>query len=159
MLSRRSAGLLALILLAPSIVWAQGVDRERGATGRGLPHFDVRVLSLPPSPWEREMNGVYENKGISRIEKVMSRYLLTTYCNGIHSIYVRDDKTANLEDYVNKFVHVRYAHIEEINFDVKCVRASCEPIIERKVIIKAIEEIRISEDKLREYETSCTELT
>ncbi len=35
--------LVVLVLLTPCIAWAQGVDRERGAAGAGLPHFDVRV--------------------------------------------------------------------------------------------------------------------
>lgn len=34
---------IALILLAPSIAWAQGADRAQVATGGGLPNFDARL--------------------------------------------------------------------------------------------------------------------
>ena len=88
-------------------------------------------VSASPShtfPWEREITpGVYENLKVSRIEKLVSQYVLTTYCTGIHRIFIHENSQFDLARYMNLYVHVRYRHVEETRH-VQCVKAPYPPI-------------------------------
>ena len=83
---------------------------------------------------------------------------MTTFCNGIHRIYIGDDKKVKLDDFVGKFVHVRYRYVEKTNFDVKCIKAPCGPVTEISVVIHDLAEVSVSENELRHYKTVCSPL-
>ena len=107
--------------------------------------------------WEKEIgSGMYESKGVSKIEKLSTRYMLTTYCKGMHSIYIKDTKKVNLDSYIDHFVRVRYSRIAEQRFDVQCVKVPCAPIYEANIVIQDLEEIAVSIEELAHYQTSCT---
>ncbi len=111
-----------------------------------------------PAPWEQQIGAVYENKGIAKIEKVGVRYVLTTYCQGIHSIYAKASTEVQLNDYEGKFVQVRYKYIEEINTNIQCVTAPCEPVAEKIALIVALTAVEVSEGERMNYQTSCSNL-
>lgn len=116
-------------------------------------------VSASPShtfPWEREITpGIYENLGVSRIEKLVSQYVLTTYCTGIHRIFIHENSQFDLARYMNLYVHVRYRHVEETRH-VQCVKAPCPPIKETRVVITHIEEVPLTEEERARYQRDCT---
>jgi hypothetical protein len=111
-----------------------------------------------PAPWERKIGAVYENKGIAKIERVAVHYVLTTYCHGIHSIYVKGGTEVKLDDYKGKFVQARYKYIEEINTNIQCITAPCEPVVEKIALIVELSAVEVSEAELMNYQTSCSNL-
>jgi hypothetical protein len=126
----------------------------------GPESVEEHATTVQPSPshWENEVGGIYENRGLSKINRIGDDYLLTTYCDGIHSVYIKDDKKFNLQNYTGKFVNVSYRYVEEVNRDVKCIKAPCEPVTERRIVIEKIEEVSVSEDELMEFKTKCLKI-
>lgn len=116
----------------------------------------TRSIQPPPSHWERMVDDMYENRGVSRIDKAVKKYILTTYCNGVHSVYLKHDPTRDLQKYAGQFVRVRYTYEEELVVDVKCLKAPCDPVTERRAVLQDIEAIAVSEKERRQYEATCT---
>jgi hypothetical protein len=118
----------------------------------------ITHTSAAPSgtPWERENTpGVYENLGVSRIERLGSQYVLTTYCTGLHRIFIHENSQFDLARYMNMYVRVHYRHIEETRH-VQCVKAPCPPIKETRVVITHIEEVLLTEEERASYQRDCT---
>jgi hypothetical protein len=121
-----------------------------------ITHTSVSASPSRTFPWEREITpGVYENLGVSRIERLGSQYVLTTYCTGIHRIFLHENSQFDLARYMNMYVRVRYRHVEEIRH-VQCVKAPCPPIKETRVVITDIEEVPLTEEERARYQRDCT---
>jgi hypothetical protein len=123
--------------------------------------YEHRITHTSASPsrtllWEREITpGVYENLGVSRIERLGSQYVLTTYCTGIHRIFIHENSQFDLARYMNMYVRVHYRHIEETR-PVQCVKAPCPPMKETRVAITHIEEFSLTEEERARYQIDCT---
>jgi hypothetical protein len=137
---------------------ATPVEQEESIKITGLSRAtdEVAVIQPAPSHWERKVNGVYEDLGVSKIEKWADTYVLTINCKGIHSVYIQGTKGLNLDNYLGKFVRVQYTYVEVKNYNVKCIKAPCGPLIERKVVISNISEIVVSQADLKMYQTRCS---
>lgn len=93
---------------------------------------------------------------VARIEQYGSKYVLTTYCRGTHSIYVQPTTELDLSDYAGKYVRVTYEHIEVQEADIKCVRAPCGPVTVTRAIILKLEQIDVSEAELDVFRKTCS---
>ena len=140
------------------------VPNNQPASEPETKHFYKHLItptSVSASPsrtfsWEREISpGVYENLGVSKIERLGSQYALTTYCSGIHSIFIHENSQFDLARYTRMYVRVHYRHVEETRH-VQCVKAPCPPIKETTVVITHIEEVPITEEERARYERGCT---
>jgi hypothetical protein len=119
-------------------------------------HTSVSASPSRTFPWEREIApGVYENLGVSRIERLASQYVLTIYCTGIHRIFIHENSQFDLAQYLHMYVRVHYRHIEETRH-VQCVKAPCPPIKETRVVITHIEEVLLTEEERAGYQRDCT---
>lgn len=139
------AGLLLAFLFCPACARV-AVSRDEKTS---ISHSAV-------SSWERIIDGLYENRGIARIEKLGSRYVLTMYCYGQHSVYIKNTKEIDLNRLLDRFVRVRYTYVEEINPDVKCPQAPCGPFFERLLVIANVVEVDTGKDDLEHFKASCT---
>lgn len=93
---------------------------------------------------------------VARIEQYGSKYVLTTYCRGTHSIYVQPTAEFDPRDYAGKYVRVAYEHIEVQEGDIKCVRAPCGPVTVTSAVILKLEQIDVSEAELDEFRRTCS---
>ena len=107
-----------------------------------------------PVQWERPVRGVYENKGVARIERLGERWMLSVWCQGTHSTYL-DPTTLDLKQYLDRFVTVRYSYVEREVADPKCLRAPCSPLHERRISIERITPLRITLEQARERGRQC----
>jgi hypothetical protein len=121
-----------------------------------ITHTSVSASPSRTFPWEREIApGVYENLGVSRIERLGSQHVLTIYCTGIHRIFIHENSPFDLAQYMNMYVRVHYRLIEEIRH-VQCVKAPCPPIKETRVVLTHIEEVHLTEEERARYQRDCT---
>ena len=158
---------ICFILLLPMRGFGQGHDRTQS------PHEAPRVwdtsqarMQLPtdvvqeyhPSPalWERQVQDAFENKGVAKIVSVAARLALVTYCYGIHTTYIYEGHTFNVQPYLGKFVRVRYRYVKVRNPKIRCVRAPC-PQEEVRIVIESIEEITVSGEEQARYTTTCVD--
>src|SRR5262245_3315817 len=108
------------------------------------------------SPWEMEVSGAFENRGVARIEKLATRYVLTTYCRGIHRAYIDGGEDLDLERYLAVFVRARYTYVDRVPSDVKCVRAPCGPVTERRIVLAHVDEVPVRGEELTGYIDTCS---
>jgi hypothetical protein len=121
-----------------------------------LTHTSVSAAPSHPFPWEREITpGIYENLGVSKIDRLGSQYTLTTYCTGMHRIFLHEHGQFDLARYINMYVRVQYRHVEETRH-VQCVKAPCPPIKETRIVITHIEEMLLTEEERARYQIDCT---
>ena len=106
--------------------------------------------------WEEKRGDQYINRGVSQLEKVGSRYLLTTFCDGVHSVYAEGSDEGMLDKYLGTFVRVHYLYILKENSNIRCVQAPCAPMTERVALITNIEQVSVSEAERLSYQRICT---
>lgn len=114
------------------------------------------AIQPPPSPWEEKTGELYVTRGVSKIEKVGARYLLTTYCAGIHSVYAKEGKNVTLDKYQGVFARFHYSYVTEVNRNVRCVRAPCKATTEKIVVVKNVELISVAAPERLWYQLYCT---
>lgn len=93
---------------------------------------------------------------VARIEHHGSQYALTTYCGGMHSIYVQPTTQIDLGAYIGHYVRVVYGHIDVQEAHIKCVRAPCRPVTVSKAVILEIDKVEVSEEELDEFRRTCS---
>jgi hypothetical protein len=121
------------------------------------PPADVVQEYYPnPALWERQVEDAFENKGVAKIVSVAARLALATYCYGVHTMYIYEGHTFNVQPYQGKFVRVRYRYIKVRNPKIRCVRAPC-PQEEVRIVIESIKEITVSEEEQIQYATTCVD--
>lgn len=91
---------------------------------------------------------------VARIDRYGSKYVMTTYCPGTHSVYVQPTTEIDLRDYAGKYVRVAYEHIEVQEANIKCVRAPCGPVTVTKAVVLKLE--HVSEAELDEFRKTCS---
>ena len=111
---------------------------------------------IPTAPWEEKIGERYVSRGVSQLEKVGSRYLLTTFCGGVHSVYAEGGDEVTLDKYVGTFVRAHYVYILKENPNIRCVQAPCGPMTERVALITSIERLSVSEAERLSYQHTCT---
>jgi hypothetical protein len=111
---------------------------------------------LLPMSWEVEVEGLYENRGASTIEKLGHRYVLTIYCSGVHSVYAQAVDGLNLDEYTEKFVRVRYSYSTIANAHIYCIQAPCPPVAERVAVIRSVLPQLVSEVERAHYQSTCS---
>jgi hypothetical protein len=129
------------VLLAWGLCWLSTSLQGQALTDTAMP-----TVSTACDPLREQ---------VARIEQNGSRYVLTTYCCGTHSIYVQPAAEFDLKDYVGKYVRVAYQHIEVREPNIRCVRAPCEPVTETRAVILELERIDVSEAELKELSRIC----
>jgi hypothetical protein len=113
----------------------------------------------PPQPklWEQEVDEIFSNRGVAKIERLGERYLLTIHCFGIHSVYAKGGLEVNLDAYVGQLVHTYYVYVETVNMNTRCIKAPCEPVMESEAVIKRVEKVIVSAEQLARYQATCTD--
>jgi hypothetical protein len=157
---------VCFMLLLPMIGFGQGhgiiqspheTQRLRDTSGAGMRRSGDTVQSYQPGPalWERPVQDAFENRGVAKIVRLLTRLALVTYCSGIHTTYIHGSQNLDVHDYLGKFVHVRYRYIKVIRNDIRCVRAPCSPSEEVRIVLESIKEIAVSEEEQVHYTTTC----
>jgi hypothetical protein len=117
----------------------------------------IGEIQPDPAAWERKVDGVYEHRGVAKIEQVSGNYLLTIYCHGIHSVYIKKtEEKPHLHEYLGQFVQAHYTYMEQWNDDIRCIRTPCGPMKERRVVIREIKRTEVLEDTLENYKNTCS---
>lgn len=151
---------LSVSSVVSTICLATSPDTEqyRGITKKSQSRLfqnEVNVVFPKPNFWEILEEGVFQNRGIARIDKLGKEYVLTVFCKGIHRVFIQQHKKIHLKEYSGHFVHARYTYGEVIK-RVKCINAPCNPITERKLFIQQLEKIVGSEEMRAQFEATCT---
>lgn len=135
--------LLAVVMLATLITmscsdvlapWSRAEEEKPG-------------LSCPLAPWEEKVGDLYATRGVAKVEKVGTRYVLTTYCAGAHSVYAEGGEGVTLDSYLGVVARFHYSYITRVNTKIRCVRAPCEPTTEKIAVVKNVEPISATERK------------
>ncbi len=118
--------------------------------------FQNKVVVVSPKPkfWEIQHQGEFQNRGIARIDKLGNEYVLTVFCKGVHRVFIHQHKKINLEEFLGQFVQVQYTY-GDVKKQVRCIKAPCNPITERKLIIQDLEIVLGSEEMRAQFETQC----
>lgn len=117
---------------------------------------EASTIQPPPAPWETKIDALYVSRGVSKIEKIETRYVLTTYCAGTHSVYAEGGEGVMLDKYLGEFIRARYVYITAPNPQIRCVQAPCDPAAERVAVIKSVEPMTISEAERLRLQRLCT---
>ena len=98
---------------------------------------------LLPDHCERRVDDLYEARGLTTVDNLAGRYVLTIRCRGVHQIYVRVPSAIELESFIGKSVRARYRYVDQENAASRCVRAPCPPASERVLDIVELEEVPV----------------
>ena len=110
----------------------------------------------PPAPvasWERQVGSVFENRGVAKVERLGTRWVLTVMCAGTHSVYL-DDTKIDLNNYAKGFVNARYRWVTR-QVDVKCPVAPCPRVSERRIALEQLTPVTMTDDRARELAGTC----
>lgn len=101
---------------------------------------EISIANIP-NACEKKVDNYYTNTVPAKIENVGNTlnplYLLTfTKCQDkTVSIYINEPN--NLADYSGSYVDVKYKYVD-VNVDVRCIKAPCNPVTEKRVDIISI---------------------
>jgi hypothetical protein len=141
----------------------------RQAGGRGLLGV-LLVLTMScatgataPQPgsaaaWERMVDGLFEHRGVGKIERIGSRWALTVLCTGTHSTYL-DDTTLDLPSYDKRFVRARYRWVDRTIPDPRCVKAPCRAVTERRISLEKVTVVDVTPEQAAESTRACSTVT
>lgn len=116
----------------------------------------VRGRQAPaPAPWERSVQGAFENRGVAHIERLGTRWILNVLCDGTHATYI-DDTTLNLTRYTKGYVRARYQYVDRQVHDPKCIAAPCAAITERRIALQRVSPISVTEKKASDLARACS---
>lgn len=110
----------------------------------------------PPAPvlgWERQAGSAFENRGVAKVERLGTRWVLTVMCDGTHSTYL-DDTKIDLNNYAKGFVNARYTWVTR-QVDVKCPVAPCPRVNERRIALEQLTPVTMTDDRARELARTC----
>jgi hypothetical protein len=110
----------------------------------------------PPAPvlsWERQAGSAFENRGVAKVERLGTRWMLTVMCDGTHSTYL-DDTKIDLNNYAKGFVNARYTWVTR-QVDVKCPMAPCPRVSERRIALEQLTPVTMTDERARELARTC----
>lgn len=99
------------------------------------------------------MGSTFENRGVAKVERLGTRWMLTVMCTGTHSTYL-DDTKIDLNNYAKGFVNARYTWVTR-QVDVKCPMAPCPRVNERRIALEQLTPVTMTVDRARELERTC----
>lgn len=99
------------------------------------------------------MGSTFENRGVAKVERLGTRWMLTVMCTGTHSTYL-DDTKIDLNNYAKGFVNARYTWVTR-QVDVKCPVAPCPRVSERRIALEQLTPVTMTDERARELERTC----
>lgn len=114
----------------------------------------IETVSPKPNFWEIRKQGIFQNRGIAQIEKLGKEYVLTVSCEGVHRVFIHQQKDLQLEEYVGHFIEVRYTY-GEVKKQIQCITTPCHAITERRILIQNLKRSVVSEEKRKQFEINC----
>lgn len=106
-------------------------------------------------PWERAVDGGFENKGIATIDQMGSRWVLTVRCAGTHVTYL-DETPVDLKNYNGAYVRARYHWVDRTLVDPRCVVPPCRDIKQRLIVIDTLEKQAVTPEQVKEQAATCS---
>ena len=112
------------------------------------------VTEIPTAPWERLVDGAYENRGVAQVERIGDRWALSVLCDGTHTTYL-DDTAIVLTPYLTEYVKARYRYVERTLDNVRCIQAPCGPVVERRIALERLTRVSVAPEEARSQVTKC----
>ncbi len=103
--------------------------------------------------WELQVGEARENRGLAKVEKIGSRWMLTVLCSGTHSTYL-DDTALDLDTYSKGYVSARYRWVTRM-VKVQCVKAPCDPQPELRLALERLTVVDATETRAQELTKNC----
>jgi hypothetical protein len=123
------------------------------ATDSKTPPTPQPSPSAPDASWERQAGAAFENRGVAKVERLGTRWMLTVMCNGTHSTYL-DDTKIDLNNYAKGFVNARYTWVTR-QVDVKCPVAPCPRVNERRIALEKLTPVTMTDARAKELASTC----
>jgi hypothetical protein len=117
------------------------------------PAADPQTLATPVAKWERPAGTAFENRGVAKVERLGTRWVLSVMCDGTHATYL-DDTTLDLGSYAKSYVTARYTWVTR-ETDVKCPMAPCPRLKERRIALERLTVVNITDAAARDLAQSC----
>jgi hypothetical protein len=114
---------------------------------------DSQTRQGPIAIWERQVGDAFENRGVAKVERLGTRWVLTVMCDGTHSTYL-DDTKLDLSSYAKSYVNARYTWVTR-QVDVQCPVAPCPRVNERRIALERLTVVTMTDERARELSRSC----
>ena len=133
-----SAVVLLAVILAPGCASSQAHQSSASAA----------------LPWERAINGAFENKGVATIERLGPAWVLTVQCAGTHTTYL-EATSIDLAKYDATYVRARYRWVDRLVKDPRCVLPPCQNISQRMIALDRVDTLAITRQQADVIAAAC----